>query len=457
MTAGEAWRRVCAGVRAVIDRRATPRAIVIAGYTGFLLYAFPGFLTVESAEQLIDARTHTIGDWNAPMMSVVWWLVEAIAAGSFGMLVLQSALFMAGVYVLAHRVLPARRAALAACAALLFPPVMAPMVTIWRDAQMAGFLLAGAAAVTSEKRPIKLVGLALLFLACGMRETAAFAALPIVVLGLAWHGRRWWQRGAVAVAAWLVVALGATAVTAAITEVVTLRDPVERATSDIIGVLRYSGDIDDAELTRELAGTPLAVTRDIQARARQLVGRAIDPAGPLRLFDAAETPAAREAILAARGSMARAHPSAYLVARWHLFYRIAVGRFVRPVVFVRPVEHVNLRDAVGQMDTSSWTQHRLIIVARWLGKTWVFLPGLYMALAAVLLPVAVRQRQRDAAMLLASGIAHAVGVFFLALASEYRLAHWTIACVWIAAVLLVARRFARPTASPAAMPAAARS
>jgi len=60
-------------------------------------------------------------------------------------------------------------------------------------------------------------------------------------------------------------------------------------------------------------------------------------------------------------------------------------------------------------------------------------------------------------MLLASGIAHAVGVFFLALASEYRLAHWTIACVWIAAVLLVARRFARPTASPAAMPAAARS
>jgi hypothetical protein len=453
MTAREVWRRVRAG----IDRRATPRAIVIAGYAVFLLYAFPGFMTVESAEQLMDARTHTIGDWNSPMMSVVWWLVEAIAAGSFGMLALQSALFLAGAYVLAHRVVPARRAALAACAALLFPPVIAPMVMIWRDAQMAGFLLAGAAAVTSEKRPIKLVGLVLLFLACGMRETAAFAALPIVVLGFAWRDQRWWRRGAIAVAAWLVVALGAAAVTAAVTEVVTLRDPVERATFDIIGVLRYSGDLDDAELRRELAGTPLAVTRDIQARARQLVGRPINPAAPIRLFDAAETPAAREAILAARGNVARAHPSAYLVARWHLFYRIAAGRFVRPVVFTRPLEQIDLRNVVGQMDTSSWTQRRLIVAARWLGKTWLFLPGLYFALAAVLLPIAVRQRQRDAAMLLASGIAHAVGVLFLAIASEYRLAHWTIACVWLAAILLIARRFTPPTAPAVTAPAAARS
>lgn len=447
MTAGDAWWRVRAVIREVIDRRATPRVIVIAGYVVFLLYAFPGFLTLESADQLLDARTETIGDWHAPMMSVVWWLVEGIAAGPFGMLALQSGLFVAGAYVLARRVVPGRAAALAACAMLLFPPVLAAMAVVWRDAQMAGFLLAGAAAVTSDRRPVKLVGLALLFLACGMRDTAAFAALPIAVLGFAWRDGRWWQRGAIALAAWLAVALGAAAVTAAITEVVTERNEVVQATADIIATLRYSGEVGDAELTRELAGTPLAVTRDIQARARQLVGRPVDAAAPIRLFDPAETPAAREAIIAARGRVVRAHLAAYLSARWHLFYRLEVGRFVQPAVVTRALEHVDLRDVIGQMSTPAWTQRWLTAAVRRLGGTWLFVPAVYLVLAVVLLPIAVRRRQRDAGMLLASGVAHAIALVLLATASEYRLAHWTVVCAWVAAVLLAARRFAPPVRS----------
>jgi len=42
-------------------------------------------------------------------------------------------------------------------------------------------MLAGTAALTSERFRVRLGGLALVWLACGMRETAWLAALPIIV------------------------------------------------------------------------------------------------------------------------------------------------------------------------------------------------------------------------------------------------------------------------------------
>src|SRR6185295_1522128 len=244
---GDAWRRV----RAAVDRRATPRTLLVAGFLVFLLYAYPGYLTTESANQLVDARTGNFTDWQSPVMSGVWWVVEGVVAGSFGMLALQSALVFAGAYHLIRRVVPARAAALAACCVLLWPPVLAPLAVVWRDGQMAGFLLAGAAAVISPRRPWKLVGLALLLLGCAMRDAAAVAALPVIVLGFAWRdGQRSGSRAAIAVVVWAAVALGAGWLDDALTASVTQRPQVALATADIAAMLRFGPTLDDAELQR---------------------------------------------------------------------------------------------------------------------------------------------------------------------------------------------------------------
>jgi len=433
----DAWRRV----RATVDRHATPRVVLIAGYVVFLLYAYPGYLTTESADQLVDARTHVLSDWHSPAMSGVWWLVESIVAGPFGMLALQSLLMLAGAYHLLRRVVSRRAAALAACAVLLWPPVAAPLAVVWRDGQMAGLLLAGAAAVTSARRPVKLVGLALLLLGCAMRDAAALAALPVIALGFTWRdGLRWWARGALALAVWAAVVLGASGLDDALTDKVTERSQVALATTDLTGMLRYGPDLGDAELQRVLAGAPLAVRDGIQARAR--VRRDSD-AESERLFDPAETAAQRTAMIEARRALARAHPAAYLAARWHEMYRVlGVSRAPREAVYTKFLDFAVHRYALGHVAIHARSQELLNRWARTIGRSWLSRPFVYLVLALVLLPFAVRGGQRELAMLLASGLAHEASLFVLAIAPEYRLSHWMILCTWLAAVAMLARRIA---------------
>ena len=68
--------------------------------------------------------------------------------------------------------------------------------------------------------------------------------------------------------------------------------------------------------------------------------------------------------------------------------------------------------------------------------------GMTYLIALILLPFAVRARHREAAMLLASGIAHEASLFVLAIDPEYRLSHWMILCTWAAALMMLARRIA---------------
>lgn len=419
---------------------ATPRKILVAGYLLFLLYAYPGYLSTESADQLVDARTGSFTDWYSPVMSEVWRLVEWVVTGPFGMLALQSTLVLGGAYHLLRRVVPARAAAIAACGVLLFPPVLAPIAVVWRDSQMAGYLLAGAAAVTSSRRAIRLIGLGLILLACAIHDGAVFAALPVVVLGFAWRdGQRWWARGVIAAAAWAAIAIGAAWLDSALADAVTERPRVALAASDIVGVLRYSAPIDDGEL----AGTGVVVQGGVQERVRALSPRPEESVDGIRgMFGVPDTPEGRASLFAARRALVLAHRRAYLAARWHVFYRLlGLSSSALPApVYASFVESPGHRAAIGHAATHGWVQRLLVKCVRPLGRTFLFRPYLYLIAAFVLLPIAVITRQRDAAMVLASGIAYELSWFFLAATAAYRLSHWMILCSCLAAALLIARR-----------------
>jgi hypothetical protein len=191
---------------------------------------------------------------------------------------------------------------------------------------------------------------------------------------------------------------------------------------------------------RVLAGAPLAVRDGIQARAR--VRRDSD-AESERLFDPAETAAQRTAMIEARRALARAHPAAYLAARWHEMYRVlGVSRAPREAVYTKFLDFAVHRYALGHVAIHARSQELLNRWARTIGRSWLSRPFVYLVLALVLLPFAVRGGQRELAMLLASGLAHEASLFVLAIAPEYRLSHWMILCTWLAAVAMLARRIA---------------
>ena len=249
-------------------RHPSPRAIRVAGWLVFLLYAYPGYLTHTSIIQLLGARAGSYSDWYPTMLTELWRIVEVILAGPAGMLALQSLLLLEGSYHLLRRAMGARGAALGACGVLLFPPILATMAVVCPEAQLAGWLAAGAAALGSERRGVRFAGLGLLVVATGMQGGAALATLPIVVLGWPWQqGRAAWQRAAAALGAWAILTAGAMGIDHALPDEHTGRPEVALAMDDIVGTIAAAGPLDDAALRRELAGVSLAATDHLRGRS----------------------------------------------------------------------------------------------------------------------------------------------------------------------------------------------
>jgi len=173
-----------------------PRTILAAGWLAFLVYAYPGYLTHDAAAELVAVRAGDVTTAHA----LVWRVVDAVLAGPAGMLLVQSGLVLVGAYALLRRVLADRAAAVLAAGVLVFPPIGATVATISADALLPGLLVAGAALLARERRWPRAGGLALVALACGMRDAALFAALPIVVVAFA-------RREAIAAAACVLCAV----------------------------------------------------------------------------------------------------------------------------------------------------------------------------------------------------------------------------------------------------------
>jgi len=187
-------------------RRATPLHILVAGWLGFLLYAYPGYMSFDSVYQLGEARSGVFSDGHPPAMAELWRFADGVVSGPVGMLLIQSTCFLAGIYLLFVRRLRPRTAALVSVGVLWFPPVASLMAVIWKDSQMTAFLVLGTALMLDERRARKLIGLALLALGTAMRHNALVMTFPLVVILFTWRpGLGFWKRHALAFAAWIAV------------------------------------------------------------------------------------------------------------------------------------------------------------------------------------------------------------------------------------------------------------
>lgn len=433
-------------------RQASPRTICAAGWLGFLIYAYPGYMSYDSVVQLLQARSGFYNDGHPPMMSALWALTDWIVAGPLGMLLVQSACFVAGAYLVFRRCMPGRAAAIATVALLWFPPIAVVLAVIWKDSQMVAYLLLGTGLLLLPSRGARLAGLAALLLATAMRHNAFAMTLPIIALLFVWNpDHRWWRRYPLAVGAWVVVTLLANLGNRLLADEHRHLWVDSLAVFDITGTLRYAPDIPDIQLRDDLAGTPLIPTAGIQAVARDTyradsireqtlltfgTGTYV-PALWITTHHLFELPpksdAEREAITRAWKRIVLAYPAAYLQYRWHVFReRIHLGdREIPSAAYVWFTDVLDLSGSARKVEHAavpSKLQARLRDAMSWLGASWIFRPFIYIALGLLLVPLCIRGRELA---IVVSGLVNEAVLFVLAPTIDYRYSVWLVVATLI--------------------------
>lgn len=437
----------------------SPRTILVVGWLGLVLYAYPGYLSYDSVSQLLQARSGVYTGGHPPVMSALWGLLDRVIAGPLPMLLLQISCALVGAYLLLRRALPPRAAALGATLLLWTPPVATVLAVIWKDAQMVGYLLLGAALLGRTARRTRLAGLALLSLATAMRYNALAITFPLVLGLFVWSPtHRRLARLALATGAWLGITLAASLANRALTTPSAASGSLWHDTvalADITGTLRYAPDLPDEQLRTHLAGTPLRATTGIQAitRAVQRPDH-LDAATVLafgsgvyvpqlwiatwHVFDRPTTAAQRVAVARAWRAIVLGHPRAYLTYRAHVTAeRLHLGGAVPPAAYVWFTDVLDKFGSGLRLEhaaTPSRLQGLLQPAMQALGTGVLFRPAIYLGLALVLL--ALSMRRREACTLLLSGLANEAALFVLAPTIDYRYSIWLV----IATLLVLVQR-----------------
>jgi hypothetical protein len=180
-------------------------AMACAGFALTMLVFYPGYLTRDATYVYGYVQSGYLGDWQSPLMTLLWSLIDPISPGSGSMFLLTATLYWLGFAIAALAV--ARRSAALAIAVLLLafaPPAFWFLAMIWRDVLFGTVWLFAAAIIyfaadrsRDGRLGWKVRGLALAFVGLGilLRPNAIIAA-PLLVAYVAWPARFEWKRTA---------------------------------------------------------------------------------------------------------------------------------------------------------------------------------------------------------------------------------------------------------------------
>jgi hypothetical protein len=179
-------------------------ALIALGFALTLWVFYPGVWTYDARYVYQDIAKDTRGDWQSPVMTVLWSLIDPIAPGAGSMFLLIAALYWLGIGLIAFTL--ARRSiwlALVLLVLALSPPAFVFVGILWRDVLFATtWLLAAALAFaaanrdTRERIPIQAIALGLLALGVLLRPNALIAA-PVLAAAVLWPAQFSWRRAAI--------------------------------------------------------------------------------------------------------------------------------------------------------------------------------------------------------------------------------------------------------------------
>jgi hypothetical protein len=168
-------------------------ALTAAGYGLTLVIFYPGIMTFDAKYSHQDIARGVLGDWQSPVMTVLWAVIDPIAPGSGSMFLLIATSYWLGFGLLALALADRlTRLALLLPLLALLPPAFVFVGIIWRDVLFAtSWLLAAAIAFAVAGRgarlrvPASVLALALCGFGVLLRPNALIAA-PILGAYLAW-------------------------------------------------------------------------------------------------------------------------------------------------------------------------------------------------------------------------------------------------------------------------------
>jgi len=179
-------------------------ALLATGYGLTLWIFYPGVMTYDAKFVHEDIAKGILGDWQSPVMTWLWGLIDPMAPGPGSMFLLTATLYWLGFgllsFVLAAR---ANRVALLLPILALMPPSLAFVGIIWRDVLFATcWLLAASIAFAVSGRPppirlpAQLLALALVTMGVLLRPNALLAA-PVLAAYVVWPTRFSFRRAAI--------------------------------------------------------------------------------------------------------------------------------------------------------------------------------------------------------------------------------------------------------------------
>jgi hypothetical protein len=178
-------------------------ALTAAGFGLTLLLLYPGYMTNDATYVHGYIQDWQLGDWQSPLQTMLWWLIDPIAPGPGSMFLLIVTLYWLGFGVIALTV--ARRSAglaLAVPLLALAPPAFILLSMIWRDILFSGTWLLAAAIVYAVadragplRRTVQTLALALLAFGILLRPNSIVAA-PLLIAYALWPARFEWKQTA---------------------------------------------------------------------------------------------------------------------------------------------------------------------------------------------------------------------------------------------------------------------
>src|SRR5215471_10683557 len=179
-------------------------ALAATGLSLTVLLLYPGYMTNDATFVYSYIKQWQFGDWQSPLMSMLWWVIDPIAPGPGSMFLLTASLYWIGFALVA--LAAARRSAAIGIATPflgLVPPAFMMLGMIWRDILFGTCWLVAAAivylAADADRRVrwiVSTFALALLGFGILLRPTAIIAA-ALLATYLAWPAAYAWKRAAI--------------------------------------------------------------------------------------------------------------------------------------------------------------------------------------------------------------------------------------------------------------------
>jgi hypothetical protein len=419
------------------------------GFAFTLCAFYPGFVSQDSAEQYLQARTGQFDTHHPPLMALIWQLTDRVIPGPGGIFALFALAYWAALALVAAHATRRRWAKVMAVLGIgLWPPMIGLLAHVWKDVGLlAAFLLASGLLVRESRCPSRvllLMAFALIALGAGFRHNGLFAALPF----MPYLAGRWLRTNGPgersATPRIIAVAVLAAFATATIGQLPDYLPQVKRTSMwptvalwDLAAV-----SVDERRiLIPDSLLLPGLTLQEMESNFNPSTNTSTFQTNKILLsLGVPYTATQNRDLLRAWLALPFEHPSAYWRHRWRLTCLLfGSGAQGRPDYLVLQPEYQQLAGnppiAPNQSALHRWATISLL---RMVG-TPLFGGWPYLALAALVLVSYVRRsgraRRALAATIAASGLCYALPLIVLSGAADFRYLSWLVGASLVAVLL----------------------